>query len=98
MMVTFHLTPSHHYVWHRTWREVARMAAAQPACSGCRLLADSRDPTRRVMITEWDSRSALARFWRSASTHLLEDALGYAHSPSEIRICEPLTDEPVDAS
>jgi quinol monooxygenase YgiN len=98
LMVTFHVRPSHHYMWHGTWKDIARLAAAEPACAGCRLLADSRNPTRRVMISEWDSHSALARFWRSAAAHLLEDALGYAHGPSEIHICEPLTDEPIDLS
>jgi len=90
VLMTFHLTPDHDRVWQQTWKELAEIAAAEMGCRDFRLMTDSRDPSRRFMVGEWESHSALAAFWRSGAAHWLEDALGYAHSPTEVTICEPV--------
>lgn len=92
----FTLWPNRERAWLVTWQALAKVARSMLSCRRVRLLADATDHTRRVVLSEWDSREAFDSFWRGAGITWIEDALEFERTPTDILIFAVLPSEEIE--
>jgi quinol monooxygenase YgiN len=94
VVASFELMPDRHQVWRDVWRALGKIARGTKACRCFRLLRDSADDTRCMVVSEWEDLAAFNQFVRRSNLLWIERAVPYASRPTSFAFMHDIPDDP----